>query len=112
MGKNKTIKQHNDAIVYSTNANFKYETEDDSQETLTPEEQFLVISLDKKQRKGKVVTLIDGFVGTDADLKDLEKKLKVSCGVGGSSKNGQIIIQGNLKEKITMLLTNWGYKIC
>ncbi len=109
MSKNKKIKRHNDGIVYSTNADFEYDTEDDSQETLTPDEQFLIISLDKKQRKGKIVTLIDGFAGTDSDLKDLEKKLKVSCGVGGSSKEGQIIIQGDFKQKVKTLLTNWGY---
>ena len=104
-------KNRNSKIMYSTNADFEYDEEqDDSIETLEPNKQNLKIFLDKKQRKGKKVTLITGFVGTDDDLNDLGKSLKNKCGVGGSSKEGEILIQGDLREKVKSILDDLGYK--
>lgn len=97
-------------VVYSTNPDFKYETEEDSEEdTLPKEKQLLRISLDKRNRKGKAVTLITGFIGNIEDLEDLEKLLKTKCGVGGSTKDGEIIIQGDLRQKVLELLHKEGY---
>lgn len=99
-------------VVYSTNPNFQYEYEEEEQiETLAPEKQNLRVTLDSKQRNGKTVTLVQGFVGTDDDLKDLAKLLKNKCGVGGSVKDGQIIIQGELKEKVLAILRNNHYRV-
>ncbi|MEY4286516.1 MAG: hypothetical protein RL511_594 [Bacteroidota bacterium] len=97
-------------VVYSTNPNFAYEFEqDEAIETLPPQQQRLYVSLDRKQRAGKEVTLIEGFVGTEDDLKDLGKILKSKCGVGGSVKDNEILIQGNFKQKIFDLLVKEGY---
>ncbi|MFM8597067.1 MAG: translation initiation factor [Flavobacteriales bacterium] len=97
-------------VVYSTNPNFAYEYEqDDEQPTLAPQQQKLYVSLDRKQRAGKEVTLIEGFIGTEEDLKELGKILKSKCGVGGSVKDGEILIQGNFKQKIFDLLIKEGY---
>ncbi|MFM6947255.1 MAG: translation initiation factor [Flavobacteriales bacterium] len=97
-------------VVYSTNPNFAYEYEqDDEQQTLAPQQQKLYVSLDRKQRAGKEVTLIEGFIGTEEDLKELGKILKSKCGVGGSVKDGEILIQGNFKQKIFDLLIKEGY---
>jgi translation initiation factor 1 len=86
--------------VYSTNDDFSYTYDDDAQvETLSPSEQNLKVMLDKKSRGGKQVTLVDGFSGTEEDLKDLGKLLKSRCGVGGSAKNGEILIQGGFSTK-------------
>ena len=83
-------------VVYSTNPNFAYEFEQtDDIQTLPSQQQRLYVSIDRKQRAGKEVTLIEGFVGTDDDLKDLGKILKSKCGVGGSVKDNEILIQGN-----------------
>ena len=99
-------------VVYSTNSNFKYNAPTiKEQTTLPPKQQTLYVGLDKKQRKGKVVTLITGFIGSDADLNDLAKKLKSKCGVGGSAKEGEIIIQGENKDKVATILHVEGYKI-
>lgn len=99
-------------IVYSTNPDFQLDNdEDDAMETLSPNEQKLYVSIDRKQRKGKEVTLIEGFVGDENDLKDLAKILKSSCGVGGSAKNGEIIIQGNFKNKVAELLKKDGFQV-
>ncbi len=99
-------------VVFSTNPDFQYENDsEEEQETLTPNQQDLRVMLDKKNRKGKAVTLITGFVGTDADLKDLAKLLKSKCGVGGSSKDGEILIQGDFRDKVMHLLQNEGYKV-
>ena len=97
-------------VVYSTNPNFNYETDDD-EEQVTPAatQQNLRVQLDRKNRGGKVVTLITGFVGTDNDLKDLGKFLKTKCGVGGAAKDGEIIVQGDFKQKILELLKKEGY---
>lgn len=98
-------------IVYSTNPNFQHEDDDDMEmETLVPEEQELKVMIDRKQRKGKSVTLITGFEGSDEDLQELGKTLKQKCGVGGSAKNGEIIVQGENKEKIFELLLKMGYR--
>lgn len=97
-------------IVYSTNPNFEYQHEEEYVPvTLAPEEQQLKILLDKKQRKGKVVTLVQGFVGDDQDLSALAKELKQLCGVGGNAKDGEIIIQGDNKEKVYKFLSKKGY---
>lgn len=97
-------------IVYSTNPDFNYETDEDTQETtLPPQQQRLRVQLDRKNRGGKVVTLITGFVGCDEDLKDLGKLLKQKCGVGGSAKDGEIIVQGDFKQKVIELLLKAGY---
>ncbi|NDW13775.1 translation initiation factor [Bacteroides sp. 214] len=97
-------------IVYSTNPNYNYESEEiEAQETITPEKQNLRVQLDKKNRGGKVVTLITGFIGTEDDLKELGKFLKTKCGVGGTAKEGEIVIQGDFKQKILDLLIKEGY---
>ena len=98
-------------IVYSTNKNFEYENESDEEvETLSPEAQKLKVIIDRKQRKGKSVTLITDFIGTDNDLQTLGKTLKQKCGVGGSAKDGEILIQGEHKDKVFDILLKMGYK--
>ena len=97
-------------VVYSTNPNFSYEYEQElTPDTLAPQQQKLYVSLDRKQRAGKEVTLIEGFIGSDEDLKELGKILKSNCGVGGSVKDNEILIQGNFKQKIYELLLKEGY---
>lgn len=98
--------------VYSTNPDFKYETENDNEQD-TPEnaKQLLIVFTDNKQRKGKIVTLVTGFVGKQEDLEMLAKMLKTKCGVGGSVKDSEIIIQGDFKQKIKELLEKEGYKV-
>ncbi|MFT7157242.1 MAG: translation initiation factor 1 [Parvicella sp.] len=96
---------------YSTNPDFTYDDEDnEEQETLAPGNQLLYVSLDRKQRGGKSVTLVEGFVGSDDDLKDLGKMLKSKCGVGGSAKDGEIVVQGENRDKVMELLNKEGYK--
>jgi len=97
-------------VVYSTNDDFDYREEDNiEEETLAFSEQNLKIQLDKKNRGGKQVTLVTGFVGTGEDLKDLGKLLKSKCGVGGNVKNGEIMIQGDFREKVLEVLKSNGY---
>lgn len=99
-------------VVYSTNPDFSYEKEDEPEaDTLSPTKQQLRISLDKRNRNGKSVTLITGFVGLDDDLKELAKMLKTKCGVGGSSKDGEILIQGDFRTKVSEILKAAGYKV-
>jgi translation initiation factor 1 len=98
-------------IVYSTNPNFQYEEQgSQEQETLPAAQQDLRVMLDKKQRAGKAVTLVTGFVGAAADLEELGKLLKNKCGVGGSVKEGEIIIQGDHRDKVLKILLEKGYK--
>lgn len=98
-------------VVYSTNPDFQFETiENEATQTLPPQQQNLKVWLDRKQRKGKVVTLIEGFDGSEDDLNSLAKLLKTKCGVGGSAKDGEIIIQGDVREKVMVILAAEGYK--
>lgn len=98
-------------VVYSTNPNFKYDQESITEdETLAPEKQKLTVSIDRRCRAGKQVTLVSGFVGSESDLKELGKTLKVKCGVGGTAKDGEITIQGDLRDKVTALLCTMGYR--
>lgn len=107
MGNKKSKKN----IVYSTNPDFEYEYDQEEENTtLDPSDQLLYVSIDRKQRKGKEVTLIENFIGSTEDLKDLAKKLKSACGVGGSVKDGDIIIQGNHRDKVLSLLDKDGYR--
>lgn len=99
-----------DGIVFSTADSFEYNFgEDESQETLPPTQQKLKVILDKKSRAGKQVTLIEGFLGTEEDLKELGKLLKNKCGVGGSTKDGEILIQGDHRDKVVQVLSQAGY---
>jgi len=99
-------------IVYSTNPDFQFtHDEGSSAETLPPNHQDLRVMLDKKQRGGKKVTLVTGFVGSEDDLKELAKTLKSKCGVGGSAKDGEILIQGDFRQKLVDLLKAAGYKV-
>jgi len=98
-------------IVYSTNPDFDYTEETTSEEETRPKaKQPLRISLDKRNRKGKAVTLITGFVGADSDLQELGKLLKTKCGVGGSAKEGEIIVQGDHRQKALEILQKEGYE--
>ena len=97
-------------VVYSTNPDFQYETEADAEaETLPPGEQRLLVTIDRRNRGGKQVTLVTGFVGTTDDLKELGKTLKTRCGVGGSAKDGEITVQGDFRDKVVALLKEMGY---
>jgi translation initiation factor 1 len=97
-------------IVYSTNPDYHFDDESNNNiETLAKEKQLLRISLDKRNRKGKSVTLITGFSGSETDLDALGKQLKTKCGVGGSTKGGEIIIQGDHRNKVLNILQKEGY---
>ena len=99
-----------DGLAYSTDKTFFNNfPEEETAETLPKDKQKLRVSLDKKQRAGKVVTLVDGFIGTNDDIEALGKQLKTKCGAGGSVKDGFIIVQGDYKEKIITWLRDWGY---
>ncbi|MBP7558428.1 MAG: translation initiation factor [Chitinophagaceae bacterium] len=106
----KKNKPDNRGFVYSTDPNFSFEPEQESQETLQPAQQRLRVRLDTKQRAGKAVTLIEGFAGSKEELEALGKKLKNLCGSGGSAKDGEIIVQGDHRPKVVQWLINNGYK--
>lgn len=98
-------------VVFSTNPDFTYEEETEQEPaTLAPEKQNLIVSIDRKGRGGKQVTMVTGFVGTADDLSELGRTLKVKCGVGGSAKDGEITIQGDFRDRVTALLKEMGYK--
>lgn len=99
------------SVVYSTNPDFQYALDAcDEADTLPPSGQNLRVWLDRKQRAGKQVTLVKGFVGHDEDLKELARVLKGRCGVGGSAKDGEIIIQGDFRDRVTEILVSLGYR--
>ncbi len=102
-------KSKREGIVYSTNPNFVFEDHHENLETLAPEKQNLRVMLDKKQRGGKKVTLVTGFIGETEVLSDLGKSLKSACGVGGSVKDGEILIQGDFRDRVLELLLKAGY---
>lgn len=98
-------------VVFSTDPGFKYEEAGQEEPaTLAPQQQKLIVSIDRSGRAGKQVTLVKGFVGSQEDLAALGRQLKVKCGVGGTAKDGEITIQGDFRDKVTQILTNMGYK--
>lgn len=104
-------KRHPEGVVYSTNPDYQYTYDDEAPaETLSPDRQKLRVSIERHHRGGKTVTLVSGFTGSDDDLQALAKQLKTKCGTGGSAKDGEIVIQGEVKEKIVALLLSLGYK--
>jgi translation initiation factor 1 len=106
------MKQRPIHVVYSTNPDFCYQYDrEETQETLPPSQQNLRVMLDRKNRSGKSVTLITGFIGAEDDLTALAKELKTKCGAGGSAKEGEILIQGDFREKIMLILQQKGYKV-
>lgn len=108
----KKNKPDKSGFVYSTDPHFSFRHEEQQKpETLPPAKQKLKIRLDTRHRAGKAVTLVDGFVGKEEDLQELSKKLKNFCGTGGSAKDGQIIIQGDQREKVRQWLQKMGYRI-
>ena len=98
-------------FVFSTNKDFEFDTNSNIEETLANNKQTLEAHLDKKNRGGKIATIIKGFQGSEEDLKTLGKLLKTKCGVGGAVKDNEIIIQGNFRDKIIELLKNEGYNV-
>jgi len=106
----KKNKPDTNGFVYSTDPGFSFEKANNHLETLPIDQQKLKVRLETKHRAGKAVTLIDGFIGKEEDLEDLGKKLKSFCGTGGSVKDGEIIIQGDQREKVSQWLAKNGYK--
>lgn len=103
--------KNRDGIVYSTSADFQYQSAHQPAEvaTLAPDKQNLRVKLERAQRGGKSVTLVSGFVGTDDDLQTLGKLVKTKCGVGGTAKDGEVLIQGDLRDKVLDVLLKAGY---
>jgi len=108
MGKNKNLV----GVVYSTNPDYEYQYEGavEEQSTLPPSQQKLHVRIERSGRGGKTVTVVDNFIGIEEDLSALGKQLKTKCGVGGSVKDGQIIIQGDFRPRVLALLAELGYK--
>jgi translation initiation factor 1 len=104
------MKKEKDGIVYSTNSNHKYDVTPHQGATVPPAQQNLKVLLDKKNRGGKSVTLVTGFTGKEDDLEKLGRELKSKCGVGGAVKDGEILIQGDHRERVVQLLTKMGFK--
>lgn len=103
--------KNRDGVVYSTSQDFSYQVQQENEtETLPANQQNLKVLLDKNARAGKQVTLVTGFIGKFEDLELLSKKLKTKCGVGGSAKDGEIIIQGDVRDKVVVILVQDGYK--
>jgi translation initiation factor 1 len=102
-------KANSNGIVYSTDPAFRPEEDGAPEETLTPKQQKLKVRLDTRQRAGKAVTLVEGFIGSVEDLEQLGRQLKTHCGTGGSVKDGLVIIQGDQREKMTQWLINKGF---
>ncbi|MCG2617904.1 translation initiation factor [Terrimonas sp. NA20] len=107
----KKNKADNKGFVYSTDPDFRFEESAEEMDTLPAAQQKLRIRLDTKQRAGKAVTLVEGFSGKDEDLQELGKKLKAFCGTGGSAKDGEIIVQGDHRDKVLQWLQKQGYKL-
>lgn len=105
---NKKINQKGN-IIYSTNPNLSFEETCEKIETIENQQQQLKVFIDRKQRKGKSVTIVSNYIGCDDDLQELAKTLKIKCGVGGNAKEGEILIQGELRDKVYDLLINLGY---
>jgi translation initiation factor 1 len=100
-----------DGVVYSTNSDFEFSyDQNDEAQTLPAQQQNLRVQLDKSGRAGKQVTLVTGFIGTTADLETLTKVIKTKCGVGGSQKDGEVLIQGDVRDKVVQILQKEGYK--
>lgn len=109
--KKKNSFKDREGVVYSTNPDFNYfENIPGLQETPANEDQNLLVRIERKGRGGKVVTIVEGFVGSVEDLKELGKMLKNKCGVGGSEKDGEIIIQGDVRDKVFQILTGNNYR--
>jgi translation initiation factor 1 len=105
-------KKGREGIVFSTNPDFQYQYDNEEQvRTLPAQQQSLKVMLDKKARAGKQVTLVTGFIGQEEDLKELGKLIKNKCGVGGSTKDGEVVIQGDFRDKIVQMLLAAGYKV-
>ncbi len=104
-------KKNKDGVVYSTNSNFKYSVQPHQGANIPPQQQNLKVIIDKKNRGGKSVTLVLGFIGKEEDLEKLGRELKSKCGVGGAVKDGEIMIQGEHKDRVVALLTGMGYGV-
>lgn len=99
-------------VVYSTDPGFEYKSDGrEEPATLSPEDQTLYVRLDRRNRKGKTVTLVEGFAGSGEDLKELGKELKSQCGSGGSVKQGEILLQGDFRDRVVSILKDKGYKV-
>ncbi len=110
MGKNSKNKPF--GVVFSTNPDFEFTDDEDTDlETLASDEQDLRVHIEKKGRKGKPVSIVTGFIGSDADLADLARKLKTKCGVGGTAKDGEIILQGTMRDKVVTVLKSMDYGV-
>ena len=107
----KKNKPDSKGFVYSTDPDFRFETEKENNVNLPPSQQKLKVSLDNRNRGGKAVTLIEGFTGSNEDLEELGKKLRSFCGTGGSAKEGGIIVQGDQRDKVMQWLMSNGYKL-